>query len=96
MYKIKITITLTLIVKVKISNFYQWYVVWVQTFVLCTSIIVFEEYLSAVDQTNPYKMGICCFPAKHAALRSKKDWLARNQDNMSEWGDMSIQGLLFQ
>jgi len=22
--------------------------------------------------------------------------LARNQDNMSEWGDMSIHGLLFQ
>jgi hypothetical protein len=26
-----------------------------------------------------------------AALRRKsKDWLARNHDNMSEWGDMSI------
>ena len=23
-------------------------------------------------------------------------WLARNQDNVSEWGDMSICGLLFQ
>jgi len=73
--------------------------------VLCTSIIVFEEYLSAVDrgiepslgQTKHYKMGICCFPAKHAALRNKnKDWLARNQDNVSEWDDMSIRGLLFQ
>ena len=95
MYKIKVTIMLTLIVKVKISNFYQWYVVWVQTFVLCTSIIVFEEYLIVVDQTKPYEMGICCFPAKYAALRSKKDWLAQNQDNMSEWGDMSIRGLLF-
>ena len=84
MYKIKVTITLTLIVKVKISNFYQWYFVWVQTFVLCTSIIVFEEYLIVVDQTKPYEMGICCFPAKRAALRSKKDWLAQNQDNMSE------------
>jgi hypothetical protein len=38
----------------------------------------------------------CCFSAKQAALRRKsKDWLARNQDNMSEWGDMSIRGLLF-
>jgi len=38
-----------------------------------------------------YKIGICCFSTKHAALRRKsKDWLARNQDNMSEWGDMSI------
>jgi len=25
-----------------------------------------------------------------------KDWLARNQDNVSEWGDMSIHGLLLQ
>jgi hypothetical protein len=40
---------------------------------------------------------ICCFSAKHAVLKRKsKDWLARNQDNMSEWGDMSICGLLFQ
>jgi hypothetical protein len=29
-------------------------------------------------QTKDYKIGICCFSAKHAALRSKsKDWLAR-------------------
>ena len=48
-------------------------------------------------QTKDYKIGICCFFAKHAALRRKsKDWWARNQDNMSEWGDMSIRGLLFQ
>ena len=40
---------------------------------------------------------ICCFSAKHAALRRKRtDWLVRNQDNVSEWGDMSIRGLLFQ
>ena len=61
--------------------------------------------LSAVDrgfepwsgQTKDYKIGICCFHAKHAALRRKsKDWLAQNQDNVSEWGDMSIRGLLFQ
>jgi hypothetical protein len=47
--------------------------------------------------TNDYKIGICCFSAKHAALRKKsKDRLARNQDNVFEWGDMSIHGLLFQ
>ena len=41
-------------------------------------------------QTKDYKMGICCFSAKHAALRRKtKDWLARNQNNFSEWSDMS-------
>jgi hypothetical protein len=36
-------------------------------------------------QSKDYKIGICCFFAKHAALRRKnKDWLARNQDNVSE------------
>ena len=48
-------------------------------------------------QTKDYKIGICCLSAKHTALRRKsKDWLARNQDNVSEWGDMFICGLLFQ
>ena len=48
-------------------------------------------------QTKDYKIGICCFSAKHAALRSKsKDWLARNQNDVSEWSDMSIRGLWFQ
>ena len=50
-------------------------------------------------QTKDYEIGICCFSARHAALRSRrkrKDWLARNQDNVSEWGEMSINGVLFQ
>ena len=48
-------------------------------------------------QTKDYKIGICCFSIKHTALRRwSKDWLAQNQVNMSEWGDMSIHGLLFQ
>jgi hypothetical protein len=47
-------------------------------------------------QTKDYEIGICYFTAMYAALRRKsKDWLVRNQDNVSEWGDMSI-GLLFQ
>ena len=34
-------------------------------------------------ETKDYKIGICCFSAKHAALRRKnKDWLAWNQDNV--------------
>ena len=38
-------------------------------------------------QTKDYEIGICCFSAKHAALRRKsKDWLARNQDNVSRVG----------
>jgi hypothetical protein len=40
---------------------------------------------------------MCSFSAKHALLRRKiRDWLARNEDNVSEWGDMSIRGLLLQ
>jgi hypothetical protein len=50
-----------------------------------------------VGQTKDCKIGICCFSAKHAGLRRKsKDWLARNQNNVSEWSDMSTRGLLFQ
>ena len=48
-------------------------------------------------QTKDYKIGICCLSAKHAALRrNSKDWSARNQNNASEWRDMSTRGLLFQ
>ena len=48
-------------------------------------------------QTKDYKISICCFSAKHAASRRKsKDWLARNQNNVSEWSDMSTRELLFQ
>ena len=33
------------------------------------------------SQAKDYKIGICCFSAKHAALRSKsKDWLARESE----------------
>jgi hypothetical protein len=46
---------------------------------------------SAVDcwfesrSVHTYKMCMCYFSAKHAALRRKsKDWLDRNQDNVSE------------
>ena len=52
---------------------------------------------SRSGQTKDYTIGICCFSAKNAALKRKsKDWLARNQNNVSEWGDMSIRGLVFQ
>ena len=48
-------------------------------------------------QTKDIKIGMCCFFAENAALRRKsKDWLVQNQDNVSEWGDISIRGLLFQ
>ena len=61
--------------------------------------------LSAVDrgfepwsgQTKDYKICIFCFSAKHAALRRmSKDCWTQNQDNVSEWDDMSNCRLLFQ
>ena len=67
-----------------------------------TASVVCVVALNAVDrgfeprssQTKDYKIGICCFFAKHAALRRKsKDWLAQNQYNMSECVNMSISEL---
>ena len=70
-----------------------------------THMVSFFSNLSVIDhgfeprsgKAKDYKIGICCFSAKHAALRRKSnDWLNQNQDNVSEWGDISICGLLFQ
>ena len=64
---------------------------------MLTSSVVYRGFEPRSGQTKDYKIGICCFSDKHAALRRKsKDWLAWNQDKVSEWDDMSICGLLFQ
>ena len=48
-------------------------------------------------ETKDLKIGICCFSAKHAALRSTyEDWVARNQNNVSACSEMSIRGPFFQ
>jgi hypothetical protein len=53
------------------------------------------SYEPRSGQTKDCKIGICYFFGKHASFRRKsKDWLARNQDNVSKCGDMSIRGLL--
>ena len=40
---------------------------------------------SRSGQTKDYEIGMCCFSAKHTALRKKnKDCFARNKD-VSEW-----------
>ena len=45
-------------------------------------------YQPPSGQTKDYEI------VKHAALRSKsKNWLAQNQDNVSEWSDMPTHGL---
>ena len=65
--------------------------------VMLASSVVDCGFESQLGQTKEYKIGICCFSAKHTALWSKsKYWLARNQNNVSEWDDTSIRGLLFQ
>ena len=47
-------------------------------------------------QIKELSIGICCFSDKYAALKRKnKHLLPRNQDNVLEWVDMSIHGLLF-
>ena len=54
----------------------------------------FQPLLGQTGQD--YKIGIYCFSTKHTALRGKsKDWLAWNEDILSERGGMSIHGLLF-
>ena len=59
--------------------------------VLASSAVVDRGFEPRSGQTKDYKIGICCFSDKHAALRSKsKDWLARYQNNVSEWSDMTV------
>ena len=50
-----------------------------------------REFEPRSGQTKEENNGICCFSAMHAALRRKsKDWLARNQNNVSEWTDIVL------
>jgi hypothetical protein len=65
---------------------------------MLASSAVDRGFKSQSGPTKDYKISICCFSAKHAALRRKsKDWLARyDQNNVSEWSDVSISRLLFQ
>ena len=83
------------------SFLYIFYFFWNRIGDIMVSVLV----SSAVDhrfkppsgQIKDYEIGICCFSTIHTALRSKnKDWLAWNQDNVSNWSNMYIHGLLFQ
>jgi len=43
---------------------------------------------------NDNTIGVYCFFSKHASIRNKsKGWLARNQNNVSEWSDISTRTL---
>ena len=57
---------------------------------MLTTSAVDRRFEPQSGQTKDYKIDICCFSTKHTALRRKsKDWLARNQNNVSEWSNMS-------
>jgi hypothetical protein len=57
---------------------------------------VYRGFESRSGQTKDYQLVFVAYNAKHAELRRKsKDWLPRNQDNVSEWSDMYIRGLWF-
>ena len=75
---------------------YKYHIGGVIVSVLASS-AVDRGFESRSGHTKDYEIGMCCLSAKHTALRRKsKDWLARNQNNVPEWSDMSTRGLLFQ
>ena len=48
-------------------------------------------------QTKDYqKKYVAYAPSIKEKEQQQQNWLAWNQDNVSEWGDMSFPGLLFQ
>jgi hypothetical protein len=64
---------------------------------MLTSSVVYRWFKAWSGQIKDYNIGICCVSVNNAALRKKsKYWLARNQNNLFEWGEMSTRGLLFQ
>jgi hypothetical protein len=50
---------------------------------MLASSVVDSGFESQLGQSKDYKICICCFSAKHTALR--------NQDYVSEWGNMLFQ-----
>jgi hypothetical protein len=49
-----------------------------KNFKVLASSAVDREFKPRSGETKDYEIGICCFSAKHAALRRKsKDWLVR-------------------
>jgi hypothetical protein len=62
-----------------------------------TSSAVARGFKPRSGQTKDYEIGICCFSAKHAALRRKSRLVGSElQNNVFEWSDMSIREPLFQ
>jgi hypothetical protein len=60
--------------------------------IVLASSVVERGFVPRSYQTKEYEIGICCFSAKHAALRRKsKVWLARNQNN---WNSLPLNTML--
>ena len=79
-----------------ISSFHTNHIGGVMVSVLAAS-VVYRGFKPRLGQPKDYEIVICCFSAKHAALRRKsKDWSAGDPNNVSKWSDMSTLGLLFQ
>ena len=81
----------------------QYHVSHTHQYVFVFLLVSVPRLYSAVDlgfkprlgQTKGYTIGSCCFSAQHAAwMRKSEEWLGRNQNNMFEWGDMYIHGLV--
>ena len=54
-------------------------------FVVLASSAVDRGFEPLSGQTKDYKSGVCCL----YGVGAKKNWLAKNQDNVSEWSDMA-------
>ena len=94
-------LVITMYYHCKISdNYHCWSFDYLQTGIMVSMLtlsVVNRGFQPWLGQAKDYTIGICCFSSKYAALRRKSiDWLALNRDNISEWGDMCIHGLLFQ
>ena len=63
--------------------------------VIASSLVDIVGSSNGYCKTKDYKISICTFPTKLTSLRSKsKEWLAINKDNVSNWSDLSTQGLV--
>jgi hypothetical protein len=75
----------------------SWWHRWYNGYSVLDSSVVDCGFEPRSGLTKDYKLGICCFFTEHASLRRKsKEYLARNQNNVSECSDVSTHGLLFQ
>ena len=60
-------------------------------------IVVDRGVKTLISQINDRNICTCCFTAKHTALSStNKDWMARNQHNVSEWSELATRVMLLQ